>query len=153
MNARWQALAPYEDHWRFRLTAQLARCGSAPAQLVLYQNGKWCPVPLTFTVYDSLGVVCPDLCRVSTSGEECPCTSADSVPAGTFGVAKHYADSCRWEVLVLGRGCCELVFIRIVWFVRFVFQRREQFVWFVFQRCEQLVPSPEFVRRFLLLRQ
>ena len=66
---RWQVLAPYEDHWRFRLLSQLSRCGSASAQLVLYQNGKWCPVDLTFTVYDSLGVVCPDLCRGATSGE------------------------------------------------------------------------------------
>ena len=71
--------------------------GSAAAELVLYQTDKWCPVPLTFTVYDSLGVVCPDIC-----GSIPP---VSSVPAGTFGVAKHYADSCRWEVIVLGKGC------------------------------------------------
>lgn len=96
---RWQALAPYEDHWRFRLTAPLARCGSASADLVLYQTDKWCPVPLTFTVHDSLGVVCPDICNSSCI------PPISSVPAGTFGVAKHYADSCKWEVLVLGKGC------------------------------------------------
>ena len=46
-----------------------------------------------------------------------------------------------------------VVVIRLVRIVRFVFQRCEQFVWIVFQWCEQLVPSPEFLRRFFLLRQ
>ena len=104
---RWQAIAPYEDHWRFRLQTPLLRCGSAQAQLVMFQGGQWCPVPLVFTVHDSVGVVCPTHCQGPAGSGDCDCSSLDFAPAGTFGVAKHYADSCRWEVLALGDGCCQ----------------------------------------------
>lgn len=99
---RWQILDTYEDFWRFELTSSLYRCGSAPAKLRLFKDGQWRTVDLAFVVYDSTGVVCPDLCEAGTN---CGCDSA-SVPAGTLGVAKYFADSGRWEVLVLGR--CEL---------------------------------------------
>lgn len=106
---RWQILALHEDHWRFVLLTGLTRCGSALAQLVLYREGRWCPVPLTFTVHDSIGVVCPDLCKASGSGSsgQCGCGTTDVIPAGTYGIAKHFADSAKWEVLALGQGCCE----------------------------------------------
>lgn len=104
--SRWQVLAAYEDHWRFKLLSPLARCGSASAQLVLYQTDKWCPVSLFFTVYDAVGVVCPKFCQESSGTSGCNCGSAESVPAGTFGIAKRYADSNKWEVLNLGEGCC-----------------------------------------------
>jgi hypothetical protein len=87
---RWQVLGDYEDHWRFVLSSSLARCGSAPAALVLYDGAKWCPQPLVFTVVDSLGVV--------------PLTG---VPAGKYGLAKHFADSGVWEVIALADGCCD----------------------------------------------
>jgi len=104
---RWQVLGTYEDHWRFVLLSELPRCGSALAQLVLYHGGAWCPVDLTFTVNDAVGIVCPDLCNTPTSsGNGCTCGTATSVPAGTYGIAKHYADSGKWEVLALGKGCC-----------------------------------------------
>lgn len=37
---RWQVLSPYEDLWRFKLLSSLSRCGSASAQLVLYQGAS-----------------------------------------------------------------------------------------------------------------
>lgn len=106
---RWAIvrLGDGEDHVRFQLTAALARCGSAEANLVVYRDGKWCPVEATITVHDAVGLVCADLCKGDTgSGEGCDCPTAGSVPAGTFGVAKYYADSRKWEVVVLGEGCC-----------------------------------------------
>ena len=106
-DGRWQILGGYEDHWRFKLTAELARCGSAEAQLVLFNGGSWTPADLTFTVHDSLGVVCPCLCKPPepTEGEEQSCEQPGSVPAGTYGIAKYFADSGRWEAVALGEGC------------------------------------------------
>jgi len=93
---RWAVvrLGDAEDVLRFQLLESLSRCGAALAKTVVFQNGKWCPVEVTFTVHDSIGVVCPDLCKgESTSGEGCDCPSAESVPAGTFGLAKRFEDS------------------------------------------------------------
>jgi hypothetical protein len=95
---RWQILASYEDHWRFQLLEPLPRCGSALAKLVLF-DGVYCPVDLTFTVVDSIGIVWPDDQGGSSGGPVV-------IPAGTYGIAKHFADSDQWEVLVLGEGCC-----------------------------------------------
>jgi len=88
--SRWQVLGDYEDHWRFVLSSSLTRCGSASAALVLYDGTKWCPQPLVFTVVDALGVV-----------------PATGVPAGKYGLAKHFADSGVWEVIALADGCCD----------------------------------------------
>ena len=98
--SRWQLLEGYEDHWRFKLLTPLSKCGSAQAQLVLYSTGYWCPVPLTFTVHDAIGLANWE--TIVDSGGNVSL----GVPAGTFGVAKHFADSCKWEVLTLGEGCC-----------------------------------------------
>ena len=92
-----------EDFRRFKLTTPLSRCGSASAQRIVYSETatglpQWCAVDCPFTVYDSLGIVCAELC--GTSG------SSGSVPAGTFGWAKWLADSEKWEVVQLGEGCC-----------------------------------------------
>jgi hypothetical protein len=94
---RWQVLAEYEDHWRFKLIEPLQRCGSALANLVLF-DGTYCPVALTFTVTDSIGILKPD--------EPTSSAGPSVIPAGTYGVAKHFADSDNWEVLALGEGCC-----------------------------------------------
>ncbi|MCA9188407.1 MAG: hypothetical protein KDA99_22420, partial [Planctomycetales bacterium] len=53
---RWQILASYEDHWRFQLLEPLPQCDSALAKLVLYDSVD-CPVDLTFTVVDSIGIL------------------------------------------------------------------------------------------------
>ena len=95
---RWQILASYEDHWRFQLVEPLQRCGSASAKLVLY-DGVYCPVDLTFTVVDSIGIIWPEDEAGSSGGPVV-------IPAGTYGIAKHFADSDKWEVMVLGEGCC-----------------------------------------------
>jgi hypothetical protein len=95
---RWQILASYEDHWRFQLLEPLQRCGSASAKLVLY-DGVYCPVDLTFTVVDSIGIIWPEDEAGSSGGPVV-------IPAGTYGIAKHFADSDKWEVMVLGEGCC-----------------------------------------------
>lgn len=96
---RWQVLAEYEDHWRFQLIEPLRPCGTALAQLVLY-DGTYCPVNLTFTVVDSIGLFKPEETSSGSSSGPTP------IPAGTYGFAKHFADSDRWEVYALGEGCC-----------------------------------------------
>ena len=95
---RWQILASYEDHWRFQLLEPLPRCGSALAKLVLY-DGVYCPVDLTFTVVDSIGILWPEESDNGSSG------GPVVIPAGTYGFAKRFADSDAWEVLALGEGC------------------------------------------------
>ncbi len=101
--SRWQILAPHEDHWRFELLTALNRCSSALAQLVLYRDGSWRPVNLTFTVHDSVGIVGAEGCAANASGSGNAAASA--APAGSHGIAKHFADSGKWEVLALGQGC------------------------------------------------
>ncbi|MAD80587.1 MAG: hypothetical protein CMJ50_07060 [Planctomycetaceae bacterium] len=96
---RWQVLAEYEDHWRFQLLEPLRPCGTALAQLVLY-DGTYCPVALTFSVVDSIGIFKPEETSSGSSGGPTP------IPAGTYGFAKHFADSDKWEVYALGEGCC-----------------------------------------------
>lgn len=96
---RWQLLEGYEDHWRFRLVDELASCGSAQAELVLEKPSGFCPTNVTFTVHDSVGVVAWCGCE---GGSE-----ATSAPAGTYGIAKYFADSRKWEVIALGKGCCD----------------------------------------------
>lgn len=100
----------FEEFRRFILLAPLARCGSAQAQRVVYSGGKWCDSDCPFTVYDSLGVVCPEVCKCGSGGQEgsgCGCCNAASVPAGTFGWAKWMHDSEKWELVALGEGCCK----------------------------------------------
>jgi hypothetical protein len=96
---RWQVLAEYEDHWRFQLLEPLRPCGTALAKLVLY-DGTYCPVDLTFSVVDSIGLFKPEETSSGSSGGPTP------IPAGTYGFAKHFADSDKWEVYALGEGCC-----------------------------------------------
>ena len=96
---RWQVLAEYEDHWRFQLLEPLRPCGTALAKLVLY-DGTYCPVDLTFSVVDSIGIFKPEETSSGSSGGPTP------IPAGTYGFAKHFADSDKWEVYALGEGCC-----------------------------------------------
>lgn len=61
-------------------------------------------------MYDSIGIVCPDLCDKPDSSGECSCDQADIVPTGTFGVAKHYADSCKWKSACAGRRLLQFQF-------------------------------------------
>ncbi|MCZ2341698.1 MAG: hypothetical protein LC104_07865 [Bacteroidales bacterium] len=106
---RWAIvrLGDGEEHVRFQLTTPLPRCGSAEANLVLFREGRWCPVEAAITVHDSLGVVGATFAgETSGSGDGCGCPGIESVPAGTFGVARYFADSRKWEVVVLGEGCC-----------------------------------------------
>ena len=101
----------FEEFRRFILLGSLSRCGSAQAQRVIYKNGKWCDSDCPFIVYDSLGVVCPEVCKCGSGGGQdgsgCGCCNAASVPAGTFGWAKWMYDSEKWELVTLGEGCCK----------------------------------------------
>lgn len=69
---RWAVvrLGDAEDVLRFQLLESLSRRGAALAKPVVFQNGRWCPVEVTLTFHDSIGVICSVLCwGENTSGE------------------------------------------------------------------------------------
>ena len=79
VSERWESLAPYEDHWRFELTQDVAKGGSGSAKLRLFSGGVWITTTLVFTVYDS--------------------SRFGPFSTGDYGVAKRYGDSTFFEIL------------------------------------------------------
>lgn len=84
ISERWELLAPYEDHWRFKLQGSVSVGGSATAVLRIFDGSTWIDTTVTFTVWDA--------------SEQGPFTTGD------MGVAKYFADSRRWEILFAGSG-------------------------------------------------
>lgn len=80
LSERWELLAPYEDHWRFKLIDCVPKGGSGTAYLRLATGGQWTTTTLIFTVYDSLEM--------------------GPLYKDSLGVAKRFGDSAVFEVLV-----------------------------------------------------
>lgn len=105
-SSRWVADVKYDDIWRFELTENLCRGGCAEAKLYLTCCGDTDPrdTGITFTVCDSQEIICANKSysdAATSSGDVCGADSCGCVPAGTKGVARHFPDKCRWEVLSL----------------------------------------------------
>ena len=80
---------PMETLWRFKLTDNLKRCGSAGAVRIMTDGDlEACVEDCSIVVHDALGV-------------------AEDTDAGGFGWAKWCIDARRFEVVQLGAGCCE----------------------------------------------
>lgn len=93
---------------RFKLTEALYECSSAEAYVVMFRDGRWEVTPWTMTVYAgpvASNHICPDPASSSSSSSSSSSgtgTSTAIADQDTFGFARYFPDSDRWEIIDTG---------------------------------------------------